>query len=232
MEQHFSNIKKRIIQHLENVGISKRKFYIKTGIANGVLDKATGLTEDNIEKYISKFPEINTDWLLTGNGDMYKPTENEPMEGIVKAPQGRLKRRTPNKSRIEFYDIDFAAGGDIEFYEDNGIKPAYTMDIPEFNGCTAFRSYSNSMEKLIHSGDILFGTREVDWHEGLEYGQIYGIVSLDGRKFLKYIRRSERAATHFLFKSENVDEYDDFDFPKERIKSIWLIHGWLKKRTG
>ncbi len=32
------------------------------------------------------------------------------------------------------------------------------MDIPEFAGCTAFRTYNNSMERLIKSGDILFGT--------------------------------------------------------------------------
>jgi hypothetical protein len=33
-----------------------------------------------------------------------------------------------------------------------------------------------------------------------------------------------------LLKSENPN-YDDMDMPKSEIKNIWLINGWIDKRT-
>jgi len=139
--------------------------------------------------------------------------------------------RTKKTGLIPYYDSDFAAG-DIEFYDDNShLKPSYYMDIPEFSGCTAFRAYSDSMEKLIKSGNILFGIKLDDWQSHLEYGQIYGIVMKDRRRYLKYIRRSKNdSEKKFLLKSEN-EHYDDFEVPKEKIKNIWLIEGWLNRRT-
>lgn len=68
--------KERILQFLEYKGLSKNKFYIKTGISNGTLDKKTGISIDTIEKLYSIFPEINIEWLITGNGPMIK--ENAP----------------------------------------------------------------------------------------------------------------------------------------------------------
>lgn len=149
---------------------------------------------------------------------------------LTKAPQGKIPKRTKPGELIDFYDTDFAAG-EIEFYDDNNtIAPAYKMDIPDFAGCTAFRTYGTSMEKLIKSGSILFGTKIEDWKSHLEYGQIYGIVCTDKRRYLKYIRKASDDL-HFLLKSENKENYDDMALPKKAIKSIWLIHGWINKRT-
>lgn len=151
---------------------------------------------------------------------------------ITHAPAGRIPKRAPIGNTVNFYDVDFAAG-DVTFYEDiSAIKPAYTMDIPEFNGCTAFRVFGDSMEPSIVSGSIVFAVKVDKWQDHLEYGQIYGIVMKDKRKYLKYIRSSkENKKTHFLLKSENHELYDDFEIPKDLIRSIWLIHGWINKRT-
>jgi phage repressor protein C with HTH and peptisase S24 domain len=239
MVNKSSNIKERVLQIAEFQGITKENFFEKIGMSYGNFkgkSKNTPLNSTALADIIAIVPEINTDWLLTGVGDMYKDENAEnnitKSNKLIHAPKGKLPKRVANKDLIKFYDVDFAAG-DLEFYEDNHtIKPAYEMDIPEFAGCTAFRTYSNSMEKLIHSGNILFGTNELSWRDGLEYGQVYGIVCHDRRKFLKYIRKSPtKEETHFLLRSENDSQYDDFDFPKDKIKSIWLIHGWLNNRV-
>jgi hypothetical protein len=151
---------------------------------------------------------------------------------VTKAPEGKIKRRIKGDSdKIEFYDVDFEAGTGVEFYDDiRGGHPEHIMDVPDFRGCTAFRSYGKSMEKLIDSGAILFGTKEEDWREYIEYGQIYGIVCHGGRRFLKYVRKSKAEKSHIMLVSENK-EFDEFDLPRSKIKSMWLIHGWLNKRT-
>ena len=70
MEQYFSKIKQRILEYAEFKGFSKRKIYVDTGIANGTLDKSSGLSEPNIEKFVSTYDEVNPAWLVTGKGSM------------------------------------------------------------------------------------------------------------------------------------------------------------------
>lgn len=80
---NFSTQKERILQFIESKGISKNKFYIETGISNGVLDKKSGLSMDTVEKFYSKYPEINPEWILTGKGDMLKEDENPNIEHVL-----------------------------------------------------------------------------------------------------------------------------------------------------
>ena len=68
--QQISPIKKRILQYIDNQGLTKYKFYQDSGITRGVLDKDSGITEDNIAKFIAYAPDVNLSWLLTGEGEM------------------------------------------------------------------------------------------------------------------------------------------------------------------
>jgi len=153
---------------------------------------------------------------------------------LVHAPEGKVKRRIKNKinlDKIPLHNVDFEAGHGIEFYDDiRNSEPEYYMDVPDFAGCTAFRSYGKSMEPLIDSGAILFGTKEEDWLDYLEYGQIYGIILNNGRRLLKKVKKSIKGDEYFLLESANKD-FDSREIPIRMIKSVWLIHGWLNKRT-
>lgn len=64
------NSKERILEYLNIKGISKREFYINTGLSNGFLDKTNNIGADKIEIIISIYPEINLYWLITGKGTM------------------------------------------------------------------------------------------------------------------------------------------------------------------
>lgn len=140
-----------------------------------------------------------------------------------------VRRDDTSKNLVPFYDVGFEKDN-LVLEQTVLLRPNYVMDIPEFSGCTAFRTYSDSMESKIKTGSILFGTRLTEWREHLEYGQIYGIVCNDGRKYLKYIRLdAANANDNFLLQSENP-KYDDFSLPKNVIASVWLIHGWLHKQ--
>ncbi len=68
----FSIIKQKILQYLDNKGISKYKFYQETGITNGILSQANGLSEENTLKFLSKYRDISLDWLFYGEGSMLR----------------------------------------------------------------------------------------------------------------------------------------------------------------
>ena len=70
--QEKSPIKKNILQYIEYKGISKYKLYQETGITRGVLDQNNGMSEENTARFIAQYPEVSTDWLLTGKGAMLR----------------------------------------------------------------------------------------------------------------------------------------------------------------
>ena len=65
-------MKGRILQFIDYKGLSKRKFYAETGLSNGILDKASGLSVETLEKIYLTFPELSLEWLVTGKGEMLK----------------------------------------------------------------------------------------------------------------------------------------------------------------
>lgn len=88
----ISPIKQNILKYLDYKGLTKYKFYQQTGISRGVLDKDTGLNEDNLAKVFATYSEINPIWLTTGNGEMLivndKSEINEPIESYTKECKG------------------------------------------------------------------------------------------------------------------------------------------------
>ncbi len=135
-----------------------------------------------------------------------------------------------NKNLIPVYDIDIMAGNGEMFQDGGHTAPAYHMDVPDFSGCIAFRVYSDSMAPLIEAGTLVFCRMLNDWQTFIEYGQIYAVQVADNRRFIKYIRKAADAANNFLMKSHNTG-YDDFEVPKSRIRAVWLVEGWMRKKT-
>jgi len=82
--QKNSLIKKNILKYIDYKGISKYKFYHDTGITRGILDQNNGMSEENTAKFLAYCPDINSEWLLTGYGEMLKKTvEKSDKQSIV-----------------------------------------------------------------------------------------------------------------------------------------------------
>ena len=89
-EKHFfSPIKQRILQFIDQLPISKREFYAKTGISRGTLESKTGITEETITKFFAAYPEVNIDWLIRGEGEMLRALPPERLEGLDEEFSGR-----------------------------------------------------------------------------------------------------------------------------------------------
>ena len=68
----------RIEQFAENQGVKIGAFEKKIGASKGVLSRAIAQKTDIQSKWLSKlvenFPQIDANWLLTGEGSMYRDT--------------------------------------------------------------------------------------------------------------------------------------------------------------
>ena len=80
------------MDYVDFLNISKRKFYDKTGISRGTLESNSGITEDIMAKFITTYPEISIEWLITGEGSMLKQDNAQPSAGIGDLPPGPCRQ--------------------------------------------------------------------------------------------------------------------------------------------
>lgn len=77
--------KERILKLVEDNGMLKTDFIRKVGLQRSFLDadklKST-VTDKNLAKIFLAFPHINLEWLVTGDGQMYKPTVILPPDTV------------------------------------------------------------------------------------------------------------------------------------------------------
>ncbi len=100
MEKNTSPVKKRILEYCSRKGLSKRRIYLETGIANGTLDKSTGLSEDNIVKFISAFPDVRVEWLISGEGKMLKEEVKVSMKEMAQSLMHLIDEREIEYERL------------------------------------------------------------------------------------------------------------------------------------
>lgn len=72
------NLKDRILKFISVKGITVQVFEKESGLSNGAVSKMGDNTRrSTIDKISNAFPDINRDWLLTGNGEMLKPDRRD-----------------------------------------------------------------------------------------------------------------------------------------------------------
>ncbi|SDE68840.1 hypothetical protein [Riemerella columbipharyngis] len=73
-------ITERILQYIDYKGISKYRFCKDLKFSQSFLDKKRKITTDKYANILVQYPEINPEWLLTGEGNMLRNehiTENK-----------------------------------------------------------------------------------------------------------------------------------------------------------
>lgn len=66
-------IKDRLIKYLEYKGISKRQFELSIGVSNGYINNMrVSIQPDKVRNIALHYPDLNTGWLMTGEGEMLK----------------------------------------------------------------------------------------------------------------------------------------------------------------
>ena len=98
------NEKARIKQFLDYKGISKNKFYVQTGLSVGFLDSGNSLVVDKLKKIINTYPDLNLEWIVTGEGSMIKPQQTTASSAafleIIKEKDARIEKYIRENERL------------------------------------------------------------------------------------------------------------------------------------
>jgi hypothetical protein len=74
-------IKERIEEFINLKGLTVKAFEQEIGISNGLWAKTKTVSEEVLLKVISRYNEINSEWLLKGTGEMFS-SEGGDIESI------------------------------------------------------------------------------------------------------------------------------------------------------
>ena len=69
------NVKSRLLDFVSYTQLSRRKFQKRIGVSNSYIQNISeSIGADVMNRISIQFPELNTSWLLTGEGSMLKNT--------------------------------------------------------------------------------------------------------------------------------------------------------------
>lgn len=207
----MSTVKERLQQFLKSEGISGSEFARKMGLsATYLASMRKSMPEEKVEKLIQIFPQLNRDWLLYGEGEMYRQEIID--RGI---DPYRLDRRMVPLIPAH------AAAGSFEDYARGYLEEDCRKVVSPVPGARlAIQVKGDSMEPNIHDGAMIFMERINDkafipWGRPLVLDTVNGSV-------VKMIFPSKKGEEYLEARSYNKD-YPPFDIPVEGINGIYRI---------
>lgn len=216
-------IKQRIIRYIKSKRISQRRFETEAGLSNGFVNNIVKtIGADKLRKISIAYPELNTDWLLTGEGEMLKGEEGQSVTTVADNSDYKL---------VPMYNLD-ARGG---FADNIELSKEYVVDYIPFKGAKnediCIPISGDSMSPTYRAGSIVLLHRVEDWFEFLELGQVYVIELRDGRRLIKELRRSEEdSKNNYLCISHNP-MFEPVELPKKLIMRVFLVRAVYAKTS-
>ena len=210
-----TSVKERLRQFIKYTGLSINKFEQACGLGKSYVgNMRVSLQPDKIQSIVRKFPELNTGWLLTGEGEMLRessPAEQKEYPAIVKP--------------IPYYNVDFTGNFSL-VYNDNAVTPDGYIQLPGYDKADCWVNVvGKSMEPTIEHGDIIAIRRVEDWQEDILYGEVYAIVT-DEYRTIKRVRRSDTQDRIRLVPDNR--EYDPQDVLKSKVVAVFRVLGVMR----
>ena len=220
-KQEKSPIKQNILRYLAQKGVSAYEFYKESGVTRGILQQNNGISEDNIARFLAYAPDVNIEWLITGEGPMLShPTPPTPPTKPTSHP---------STSGIPLIPLDAVAG----FPADSGggvrLEDCERYVIPEFENKGAnflIRVSGDSMVPLYYSGDLL-ACRKITDIRFFQWGTVYVLETSQG-VLVKRVQESVDHADSILCVSENSSVHHPFLLLRDDIRSLSTIVGLVR----
>ena len=196
-------------------------------VTKGTLSNWKARNSLDFEKVFSVCDLISVDWLLTGEGEMLKPTKE-----IEITPIHRPRSREKKEDEQIVYLYDFAATAGLKALFDNNKQNIIdTIKIPNLPKCDgAIHAVGDSMYPLLKSGDIILYKEIPIDVQNLVYGEMYLLsYEMAGEDYIKvkYVCKSERGEPFVTLASENpLHSPCDLDF--NSISALALVKASIR----
>lgn len=184
------SVKERLKFYIKERNYTQKEFSASIGLSSGYINAIrNSISPEVLSKIKERYPELNTEWLLRGTGEMIQ-MEGKPL--MVGEPEGTYNRELKEKiyeglTPVRLVSIKARGGWTDNYYSEEYVRDMPTVLIEsdkDYQGnYMAFEVDGDSMEPEYYPGDIVI-CREVKrelWKYKLHYDQ-YDFVIAHGTK--------------------------------------------------
>ena len=225
----------RISQFREHLGIGQTAFEVNVGVAKGYFSKVKTLGSDKIIGIYEKYPQLNIEWLITGNGYMVKDDEYNQRD----CTQKTMRKDIPHYEELSTKAVPHIDIISAECGLPSGFSSAIMKEqcehyvIPDLDGCDfTIRAKGRSMinrtvpERSINNRDIV-GCKIVKGTLPIQWGEVYALATSDG-VVIKKIQKSKENGCVSCVSYNTDDGYEPYDIPVNEIYDWALVIGVVR----
>ena len=221
--------KERLEAIIAHYGDGKPSQFAKSlGVAPSTISSWLSRDTFDYELLFAKCENINSAWLLTGEGDMLLSSSGDNQGSTKDEPRTNLPTTCLAQAGIPLIPVDAVAGFNGIDSPTIQIHDCQRYLVPEFQQLNAefmIRVSGSSMYPKYSSGDIL-ACRKLTSYHFIQWGKIYVIDSEQGA-MVKRLFPCDEDADYVICKSDNPN-YPPFELPKTEIRSLSIVLGAIR----
>lgn len=206
----LSTVKGRLLTYLKENRIPQTEFCKRLGVAPtyiGVIRKS--IPAEKINRIATLYPNLNRDWLLYGEGEMYVKETNDPRKLLQEA--GYL---------VPLLPVTAFAGNITAWSQSVNANECEKVISPVQGVDFAIRISGDSMEPDFHDGSIIL-IKKIDDKAFIPWGHPMIVDSSNG-VFFKDVFPSERGKKYIEAQSLNK-KYPPLDIPLDCVYGLYRV---------
>lgn len=212
------SVKERLIAYLDYKKVSKSDFGRSIGVSSAyVTSMRKSIDPEKLQSIAKNFPDLNTGWLMTGEGEMLKKDLS-------------ISKNPVSGPGIPFYDINVTASI-TENFNDIPEEPQYRIDVPFLNDCTAaFPVFGESMMPVYNPGDTVI-VKEIKNRDAILWGETYLVITNANCDNLRTIKRVFISADrrNYILRAINPEYTGDTFIATEDVIRMFLVKGKISR---
>lgn len=210
--EDVNSVKERLRRFIKYKGLRLQDFMQTIGRARNYFSTTGNISSDVLREIGVKYPELNMQWVLLGEGSMLREDTITPTISYT--------------SGVPYYDVDFRLGFDA-LVPPTSESPEYLIQMPGYDKATLWCNASgDSMKPEINNGDII-ALQKIDDLRFILYGEIYAIITTNGMRTIKRIGKSSHDGFYRLIPTN--PEYDEQDIPSDMLLHVYRVLGCMKR---
>ena len=221
--------KERLEAIIAHYGDGKPSQFAKSiGVAPSTISSWLARDTFDYELLFAKCENINSAWLLTGEGDMLLSSPDNNPGSTKDEPRTNQPTTCLAQAGIPLIPVDAVAGFNGIDSPTIQIHDCQRYLVPEFQQLNAefmIRVSGSSMYPKYSSGDIL-ACRKLTSYHFIQWGKIYVIDSEQGA-MVKRLFPCDEDTDYVICKSDNPN-YPPFKLPTTEIRSLSIVLGAIR----
>ncbi len=207
--------KDRLKEYLKYSGLSQRKFEISIGVSNGYVNNLkSSPSSDIIQKILGAYPELNTTWLLTGQGTMLN-------DGSELQTETTELREVVNK--VPLLPLDAIAGSLNDFVASVKKYECEQVVNPIEGADFAITVSGDSMAPEYPNGSRIF-IKRIKESAFIDWGRVYVLDTCNGVVVKRLVPSEKDTDKYVRCLSINPDPmYAPFEVAWEDVFGVYRV---------